>query len=462
MKKIAKYILLIGIIIIIIFSLGRFGTIFTFWFVLDEIRDILVNSLDLDYYIAQSIATLFAFLITFYGIKLLFSIKPVKFKIGIAIFSLIVIFYSITLFMVRKDYNFNLQGEAIKCEAYNPYKKIFEECPCKYNRHPEYGTVVRKVGFFLERIIPNEDTPFFSTNGEPIVFYFIHPNNEIELFNNTGKHPSLNGEILPITIEIATKIKEYMNDSPEMIVGYIESRIPQRVIPTLQSNFFGKNGKPLIYYYKHKNGQLELFNCPGYHPQLGIKLKAVDDIVSFEILEALKSNNHKLVKIQVPENILGNNKAAFLEKIKENSKNFDLILYDNVDYAQKNQLRFEFNVNSELRFISYINLKRYKIALIETGIKILNKETKNIIFKDWEYLIYSKIKNEPIYKKRTVNKYYTTGWWLWKKRHSYTEQESYFDHFEFIINDLTILNYYQDEEELFAKLTNILTNLKNN
>lgn len=41
---------------------------------------------------------------------------------------------------------------------------------------------------------------------------------------------------------------------------------------------FFKNDKPLVWYYKH-DGEVELFNSPGFHPETGKPLKPITQYI---------------------------------------------------------------------------------------------------------------------------------------------------------------------------------------
>ena len=61
----------------------------------------------------------------------------------------------------------------------------------------------------------------------------------------------------------------------ERLREYEKGNRPQK-IQTADPTFFDlRTGEPIVWYYKDKNGVIELFNLMGFHPQSGDELSPV-------------------------------------------------------------------------------------------------------------------------------------------------------------------------------------------
>src|SRR5215467_1604125 len=88
-----------------------------------------------------------------------------------------------------------------------------------------------------------------------------------------GFDPSTGRECKPVTPELVEKLREYERGNR-----------PTR-IETANPGFFDLGtGRPIVWFYKNKNGEIELFSLMGFHPETGDELEPV----SKEIVELWK------------------------------------------------------------------------------------------------------------------------------------------------------------------------------
>lgn len=92
-----------------------------------------------------------------------------------------------------------------------------------------------------------------------------------------GIDPATGRECRPVTPEIAERLNEYSaGKRPERIIG--------------QPTFFSlRTGNPIVWYYKNKDGEIELFSLMGFHPDSGEELLPVNK----QIVELWKAQIEK-------------------------------------------------------------------------------------------------------------------------------------------------------------------------
>ena len=71
--------------------------------------------------------------------------------------------------------------------------------------------------------------------------------------------------------------KTKVNGSVNLDILYDESLLNRRKITPTDTTTYFKNGKPVLWYCKDNNGNLELFNFPGFHPLTGKNLRPITD-----------------------------------------------------------------------------------------------------------------------------------------------------------------------------------------
>jgi TPR repeat protein len=118
------------------------------------------------------------------------------------------------------------------------------------------------------------------TSGEIIDRYgkakkcYVITRDGVNYRERSGIDTSTGRECKPVTPELVEKLREYER-------GHRPTRIE-----TANPEFFDRGtGRPIVWFYKNKNGEIELFNLMGFHPETGDELEPV----SKEIVELWKT-----------------------------------------------------------------------------------------------------------------------------------------------------------------------------
>src|SRR6266508_6151162 len=93
-----------------------------------------------------------------------------------------------------------------------------------------------------------------------------------------GIDPSTGRECKSVTPELVEKLREYERGNR-----------PIRMETANPVFFDSGTGRPIVWFYKNKNGEIELFNLMGFHPETGDELEPV----SKEIVELWKAQTKK-------------------------------------------------------------------------------------------------------------------------------------------------------------------------
>jgi len=127
------------------------------------------------------------------------------------------------------------------------------------------------------RIASREPTFFDPRTGQPIVWYSIGKNEEIELFDLMGFQPDTGQELIPVTKEIVARWKDQS-----------ARRLPRKVDdPKRYGPFDPITGKARLWYRAGDDGAYEFYDAAGYHPQTGDPLKLVtrDVMTAWELAQ---------------------------------------------------------------------------------------------------------------------------------------------------------------------------------
>jgi hypothetical protein len=133
-------------------------------------------------------------------------------------------------------------------------------------------------------------TFFDPLTSEARVWYYAGQDGGIELFDRPGYHPQYKAQLEAITPAIVAQIRgrldadaqknaveekrrkeeaQRANPTPPQRIGYDYASI-ERI------TFFDPlTAEPRVWYYKAKDGTIDLFDRPGYHPQYGAELKPI-------------------------------------------------------------------------------------------------------------------------------------------------------------------------------------------
>jgi hypothetical protein len=220
-KKLIWGALFIGLGILMIIGVIRFGSLIAFLWIYSWTVDELELTLGLNHYLANLVALVPAIAMA-YGIVRLFSTNQARRNVGIAVTAGCYLLYCLLLVLLSGQSYFNPQtGEPTKC--YSTGLNGYEEISCAWKFHPQSGSRVIKdpaqeksiilsmqtkvaTRGRIERVAPDKEMRFFSPDGAPLYWYYQHPDGTIEIFAAPGKHPQLNVELNPLTPEIVKQI----------------------------------------------------------------------------------------------------------------------------------------------------------------------------------------------------------------------------------------------------------------
>jgi len=214
----------IALLILILFALWGVKEFFTFKWIFSLITDKVIAETGVDIWIARAIAGFVGLLLT-YAIFLMLSwgkSRSVKVSIGLALLSVIVIGFSITMYQMTKDQMFKPDGTPAKCYTrLSDGEIVFADCNWKV--HKTFGTPVLPVTEDVIRqyqvqqkgipkmtpLTPSQDMRFFSYDGKPLVWYYQHSDGRIEFFGSPGRHPQLNTVLAPVDSQIVSQYLQY-------------------------------------------------------------------------------------------------------------------------------------------------------------------------------------------------------------------------------------------------------------
>lgn len=235
-KKFLRSVLLIALACLVIIGMFRLGKVFGFLLVFPWFVSKLENA-GVNIWLARAISVPIAVLIVM-CISWLFSFSKEKRMRGLIVGTCIYCLWFFVLFAIQKDYNFNpLTGEPLKHYAATPYGYV--EVPAKWKVHPTFGTpvikgtrelaiskAIEKKGLpELSRIEPTRDSVFFSPDGQPLVWYYQHPDGQIDLFPRPGVHPQLGVQLNPITPAIVAEIFKQIEKGGDYVRTYSSDKL---------------------------------------------------------------------------------------------------------------------------------------------------------------------------------------------------------------------------------------------
>ncbi|MDO8259962.1 MAG: hypothetical protein Q7T50_00500 [Candidatus Magasanikbacteria bacterium] len=185
----------------------------------------------LNIWLARALGIGFYLILLAYVIPLIFSLKKTNRRLGYLKLSGIMMGFMLVMYAANRDRNFDNNGENLKCYTRTPYGSI-ELSACSDSVHPIYGTKVEKM-----------------------------------------------------TKEIAAEMFRDKNTLP----------ITNRITPTLNTRLFSPDGTPLVYYYQHPGGKIELFNQPGHHPTLAVSLSPLTPATAQILNSYLRERNYDMI-----------------------------------------------------------------------------------------------------------------------------------------------------------------------
>ncbi len=253
-KYLGKVIVISIILLFLIIGFLRFGTV---WFLFDIWKSValkLQENFHFHRYLTYALAVPLA--IVFYKLidMALFANKRKRW-IAIYLFSGIMVICFIAMFSIQKDWVFDANnGTPLQCFARNPFDGKLELVPCSYNYHPVWGTKIEtgtkelmqeyasqdEPLHTINRVLPNENTRFFTNDGTPLLWYYQRTSGKLEFYNHKGNHPQFANVVLtPVSTEIVQKLFKYLENGQDTMIIVNNSTTAKRINATIKAHHIG-------------------------------------------------------------------------------------------------------------------------------------------------------------------------------------------------------------------------------
>ena len=222
-KKLSWYLLVIGLCVLALIGIIRFGSLFAFFMVFPWIGEQVVAATGIDARLANFMAIPAAIYMVI-AVALMFSFKSFKRHLGFGLFVAGLLIWNLAMFTVSKNDIFDPKGASKKCVAKNT-NGVYEYEDCGRKVHRLYGTEVvpatkelvalmqfQKNGIpAIQRIKPDRNMRFFAQDGSPFVWYYQYQDGRIELFGQPGSHPQLKVVLNPINSQTASLVLDHID-----------------------------------------------------------------------------------------------------------------------------------------------------------------------------------------------------------------------------------------------------------
>ena len=149
-----------------------------------------------------------------------------------------------------------------------------------------FGLLAFLVGHALLLSHGTRDQYFKSKSGKATKCYVLTREGEVRYLENPG--------VDPVT---GRTCRVYTQETAERLQAYAKGKRPER-ISEVEPDFFDlRTGEPIVWYWKDRDGRVELFNLMGFHPESGEELQPVNA----EVIKAYKDQTQR--KISPPQRI---------------------------------------------------------------------------------------------------------------------------------------------------------------
>lgn len=230
-KRLSWYLLVIGLCLLALIGLIRFGSLFAFFMVFPWIGEQVVAVTGIN----SRLANFMAIPATIYmviAVALILSFKSFKRNLGFCMFVAGLLVWHLAMFAATRDDIFDSKGVAQKCLAKNTHGVYeYEDCGRKVHRIsgnevvPATKELVALMQFqkngisAVQRVTPDRNMRFFAPDGSPLVWYYQYQDGKIELFGRPEPHPQLNVVLNPVNAQIVLLVLEYIDKGKwEMLV----------------------------------------------------------------------------------------------------------------------------------------------------------------------------------------------------------------------------------------------------
>lgn len=224
---IAAIVLALLIIIGILVSGKFWGWLILFPYLGNKVQE----WLGIGYWESRAISIPIAMIIIFY-LPWLFSMKKTRRTRALITIASVGTALCIGMSFAYMDRNFDPQGKAVKCVTRNVWGQIVEtSCGPAYDSisgepvMPMTPTYARELEIAkggppkFKRAILDDNTRFFSTKGDPLLWYYKYPDGRLEFFLEPGMHPVRNIPLLPVNRKTVSLLFSYIeNDREDMLI----------------------------------------------------------------------------------------------------------------------------------------------------------------------------------------------------------------------------------------------------
>lgn len=141
-----------------------------------------------------------------------------------------------------------------------------------------YGLVGLFVAHAIVLSIGSKGQYFEASTGKATKCYVLTRSGEVNYLERPGVDPVTGRVCRTYTPEIAERLQ-----------AYSQGKRPERIIDAEPVFFDLRTGEPIVWYWKDKDGFVELFNLMGFHPESGEELVPV----TADIARTYKSQAHR-------------------------------------------------------------------------------------------------------------------------------------------------------------------------
>jgi TPR repeat protein len=219
-----------------------------------------------------------------------FSLSRRKRRISVCALLSLLIGHSLVLAYATMNQNFSrADGKALKCyvvtrDSIQLQDHVGIDPVTGRECRPVTPEIAERVDAYKNggrpsRIISADPVFFEPRTGQPITWYSIAADGEIQLFDLMGFQPETGEELIPVTKEIVARWKVQA-----------ARRVPKKVDdPDRFGPFDAISGNARLWYRLAEDGRYDFFDAPGYHPQTGEPLS----IVTREIMSAWQKSERE-------------------------------------------------------------------------------------------------------------------------------------------------------------------------
>jgi TPR repeat protein len=143
-----------------------------------------------------------------------------------------------------------------------------------------FGLLALLAGHALLLSHGTRDQFFEANSGEATKCYVLTRDGEVRYLENPG--------VDPVT---GRTCRVYTQETAERLQAYAKGKRPERIFQVEPSFFDLRTGEPIVWYWRDKDGRVELFNLMGFHPESGEELQPVNP----DVIKAYKDQTQRII-----------------------------------------------------------------------------------------------------------------------------------------------------------------------